>query len=379
MINKSNYFTQISKVGISNLTPTLSQGHSMLEKITKDGSNWDVASPTLSKVIENQFKLLEMYLKSNETKSNNSVKKKNIKIKEKFSFSDGFKWAIIDRKTAENLFKQDSVEIFKLYPEDESEALIENELDLLDPEAMYAVEFEKLESKFQIEIQKSSKAKVQVSKNNKKGLKKLPVIQEIVIEKKIKAEIKKPKVATVNSRAKKVKQKKETKPAIVIRKMSLELQHVKRYLKMEGKKIKTSSLVNLSNSINTAIASESYLTHKSLLNEISSKLSSACEKLKETGQETVDVNLTPEFKTKCQDILSQAKVRIRTEYLAGLDQEVYIDTYRKKYVLVAVQTNQKWANENFTTIDEAEDFAVQNNLKVVDKPEHIGCDCEKKK
>lgn len=148
---------------------------------------------------------------------------------------------------------------------------------------------------------------------------------------------------------------------------------------MEGKKVKTRSLVNLSHSINTAISSESYQTHKTLLHEIGSKLSSACEKIKETGQESVDVNLTPEFKSKCLDIVSQAKVRIRTEYLAGVDQEVYIDTYRKKYVLVAVQTNQKWANENFNTIEKAEDFAAQNNLKIVDKPEHLGCDCEKKK
>lgn len=48
--------------------------------------------------------------------------------------------------------------------------------------------------------------------------------------------------------------------------------------------------------------------------------------------------------------------------------EVYLDTQRRKYVLIDKRTQDRWANEFFATPEEAKAFAKQNKLKVIDKP-----------
>lgn len=264
MINQSNYFSEISKIGVSNLTPTLAQGHTMLEKITKNGSNWNIASPTISTVVENQLKLINAFKE---------------KLAEKTSEAET--WDDIDAKR-------------------------------IDYEAI------------QKGKAKPTKAFKQIIKAaNKTAKPPKPAKKVKTVEKPEKAvKVEKPQTVV----RKKVLMKKTSKPAkvtikapVTVRKFSLELQHLKRYLNMEGRSVKTESLVRLSGAISKAIALDSYLNHKTLLNEINGKLSNACEKLNETGQGTVDVKLTPEFKAKCRDIISSAKVRVRTEYLAGTD------------------------------------------------------------
>ena len=57
------------------------------------------------------------------------------------TFDDGFQWKVVTKDFAEKNFEKTS--IYKIYEEDQSESLVEDELDLVDPEAVFAVELTK--------------------------------------------------------------------------------------------------------------------------------------------------------------------------------------------------------------------------------------------
>lgn len=69
------------------------------------------------------------------------------------TFADGFKWKVVSKDFAEKNFNKTS--IYKIYESDQSESLVEDELDLLDPSAVFAVE----ESKSSPESKKSEPKK----------------------------------------------------------------------------------------------------------------------------------------------------------------------------------------------------------------------------
>lgn len=66
------------------------------------------------------------------------VKKSKAKANENIiTFSDGYKWKVVSKAYAEKNFEKES--IYKIYEEDQSEALIQYDTDLTDPEAVYAI------------------------------------------------------------------------------------------------------------------------------------------------------------------------------------------------------------------------------------------------
>jgi hypothetical protein len=441
MITQSNYFAEMKNMGISKLTPSLAKTHAFIEKITQNGRNWEISNPVLSEVIKNHLILINAFEQQQAGKflkdhvivtkvDHASPKAKAVIIIERIkTLEDGFKWAIVSRPTAEKLFTKGNIEIFVL--DNDSEHLAEYDTDLLNPDTELAAEYDSLAKQYNIQIQKPQSkvtnfrktdivpAKFNVSKgdvlfDNKKqenitvtkvvkpsknsGLKDEPFLIDlqykdgkkainmpigerfvkVVSEDKI--ERIKPKKAIKKKFKSRRKFNKPEKAPITVRKFSLELQHIKKYLSMEGKNIKSASLFRFEETIRRAINSDDYLTHKMLLVTIHSSIAAVCENLKESKIEFIDnIKLTPEFKTKCKDIVDSAKVRIRTEYLAGFDRNVYMDIYRKKYVLIDQRSKLRWANELFKTMEEAKKFAKDNNLEIIDKPENLGCDCEKKK
>lgn len=72
-------------------------------------------------------------------------------------FSDGYKWKKVTKKWAEDNWEKQSV--YKIYPDDESESLIEDDLDFTDPEAIYAIPAD--EAKSEKKEKKPKKAKVE--------------------------------------------------------------------------------------------------------------------------------------------------------------------------------------------------------------------------
>lgn len=253
-INKSNYFSEINRIGFDKLSPVLKHGHSMVERITKDGTRWEVSNPTLSEVINKQMELLNKFLSKAEAKDTKSLPVSNL---------------------------PETPETKKATPERKEKKARASKGRKPERRVKSA--------KKAVKAEKQTKPKKEKRKSVKKAVVKRPSgLSKLIV-----------------------------KPAITVKKYSLELQHIKRYLNMEGKNIKTGKLTSLSRAISKALNEGSYVNHKELLNGINNQLALGCENLERTGQESVDVKLTPEFKAKCQDIVASAKVRMRTEYLAG--------------------------------------------------------------
>jgi hypothetical protein len=76
------------------------------------------------------------------------------------TFDDGFQWKVVTKDFAEKNFEKTS--IYKIYEEDQSESLIEDELDLVDPDAVFAVEVTKKAAA------KKAEAKAEPKKESKK-------------------------------------------------------------------------------------------------------------------------------------------------------------------------------------------------------------------
>lgn len=318
-INKSNYFSEINKIGVGNLTPTLAQGHTMIEKITKNGASWDVASSTFESVIENHLKLFNAFA----DKKGKDFMKSHVIV----ARPEPLKEASIPVTKGDTVWDtklKKTAKVVKVSKPAKDSALKDEPfvMNLEYANGKKSINMA-MGERFTLNLPAEPQTEGEVNKNpgpEKKKTSKSRIQKPIAKEKRIK---KSPKVA-----AKKRVSIKEIKPPVTVKKFSLELQHIKRYLNMEGKSVKTSSLERLSSAISKAMTLDSYLTHKTLLSEISRNLIIGVEKLKETGQLTVDVKLAPEFKSKCKEIVSEAKVRVRTEYLAGTEEDC--DCEKKK-------------------------------------------------
>jgi hypothetical protein len=374
MITKSNYFAEVKNIGVSKLTDSLAKTHTFIEKITKNGSNWDISNPVLSEVIKNHFVLINAF---EQEQAGDFLKKHVIVAK---IDKPVVKRQIISKGA--NLIKTDMLpNKFKVSKGD----------TLFDVKKQKNITVTKVSKPSKTSALKDEPLIIDIKYNDGKKAINMPVgerfveINETAIaqpepSRKKAIKIKVSKTARKKSKTKRSFVKPEKAP-VTVKKYSLELQHIKKYLNMEGKNVKSTSLFRFEEAISKAIKSDDYLTHKTLLTTIHSTISQVCEKLKASKIEYIDnLNLTSEFKIKCKDIIAGAKVRLRTEYLAGFsDTEVYLDVHRKKHVLIDTRTNQRWANEFFKSADEAKEFAKQNKREIVDKREDLGCDSEKKK
>lgn len=129
----------------------------------------------------------------------------------------------------------------------------------------------------------------------------------------------KSKKATPKTKVKvKVVKLKEPKPPITIKKLSLELQHIKRFASLSGKSVKVSRLKLFLATISKNIKENNYQNHRALITEIATRLDKAIEQLEATEQTSVNVKHSDEIKEKCKAAIANAKVRVRTEYLSGL-------------------------------------------------------------
>lgn len=78
------------------------------------------------------------------------------------TFDDGFKWKVVSKDFAEKNFSKTA--IYKIYESDQSESLVEDESDLVDPNAVFAVE----ESKPSPSPKKAAAKKAEPKKDSKK-------------------------------------------------------------------------------------------------------------------------------------------------------------------------------------------------------------------
>lgn len=115
--------------------------------------------------------------------------------------------------------------------------------------------------------------------------------------------------------------KKIAKPPITVKKYALELQHIKRFAGFHGKDHKTSYVQSLHTSIQNHLAGGDYLNHIPMLEDISNRLEKGLEQAKKENAAIMSISIEPGFKEKVHDLIANAKVRIRTEFLAGINSE----------------------------------------------------------
>lgn len=90
----------------------------------------------------------------------------------------------------------------------------------------------------------------------------------------------------------------------------------------------------------------------------------------EAGRLITDYENTMLEKISDTDIKKQIKESISEYHTSSSPSrgKVYITTQRRKFVLIDPATKERWANEYFSTMDEAKNFAKQNNIEVIDPP-----------
>lgn len=122
--------------------------------------------------------------------------------------------------------------------------------------------------------------------------------------KKLKSKSQKPKACT------------PTKAPVTIKKLSKELQTIKQFAGMHGKKY---SLKAIENKYNSAVNfAKQAIDHKAVVKTISEKLGKLLDVVKKANATDANVSIESEFLTKCKELVSGATVRVRTEFLSGI-------------------------------------------------------------
>lgn len=98
---------------------------------------------------------------------------------------------------------------------------------------------------------------------------------------------------------------------------SIEIQHITRYLNLDGKNKTAKAVLNLAKEVKSSVAAKEYIQHTSILEEIHSKLTKAYNAITKAGVHTVDFIIDKDFKAKLTAILKNVKVRVQTNVLAG--------------------------------------------------------------
>ena len=125
------------------------------------------------------------------------------------------------------------------------------------------------------------------------------------------------KVVTKKVAVKKVATKKP-EAAVVRNIKSVEIQHITKYVNLDGKNKPAISVINLAKQVGKSRQANEYLQHISVMDEISTKLNKAHKAITEAKVDTVNFEIDKAFKAKLTAILKNVKVRVQTNVLAGV-------------------------------------------------------------
>lgn len=121
---------------------------------------------------------------------------------------------------------------------------------------------------------------------------------------------------------------KEPKAPVTVKKLSKELQIIKSFVAMNGKRYKTKFVefkyTQLFNFLPEAV------DHKTVIEDIWKRLGNAVKAIKDNNLEEITLNIEPAFITKCTNLVKNAKVRVRTEFLSGASKSKAVDKLYKE-------------------------------------------------
>lgn len=111
---------------------------------------------------------------------------------------------------------------------------------------------------------------------------------------------------------------KEPKAPVTVKKLSKELQIIKSFVAMNGKRYKA-KFVEFKHA-DVAKFLPNAVDHKSVITEVAMKLGNAVKAIKASNLAEITLNIDQAFLTKCTNLVKNAKVRVRTEFLSGVDE-----------------------------------------------------------
>lgn len=117
------------------------------------------------------------------------------------------------------------------------------------------------------------------------------------------------------------KRRVKTKPPVVVRVKSLEVQLLRRYLRMEGKIYKRTAVFLLQQRFAKAIQEGKVTDHLPLLHEINQHMQRALKRAGTGRSLKMAMQLNKETKAKALEVVKNLKVRARFEYLSGTEKK----------------------------------------------------------
>lgn len=172
-------------------------------------------------------------------------------------------------------------------------------------------------SKAEKKIDAAEKKATQTPKKTKVVVAKKPAKVKTVIKRVVKTKIVKVKPA---------------KAPVTVKKLSKELQIIREFAHIDGKSFTPAAIQAKSTKIFNFLPEVK--DHKSVIEEIWGKYGMILDH-KDVGEATekITVKLTKEFKDKCLDLVKNASVRIRTEFLSGIGKIItYSDGFKWQVV-----------------------------------------------
>ncbi len=162
-----------------------------------------------------------------------------------------------------------------------------------------------------------------------KGVKKLPAVKapaKTKLPRKKKKTVKRtatPKKKKPIKAKKAIKRKatpkpKEEKAPVTVKKLSAELNLIRTFAGWHGKPRKVTAVKSYLKRLETVKKGTNVPSHKSLLNQIASKIKLGLASIEKGVEQFGKVNITADLLTKCKAAVKNAKPRLQVQYLSGL-------------------------------------------------------------
>lgn len=306
MITANNYFEEIKKINVSKLPSALSEGHSLVLEVKDAVENpFDTGDKDIDETLEAYLNKLNDYLSSQNIEPIEKPKKKDIPVK---TVKKSAPKAPVKKKEPKS---KQLVPIIGKYYGPYEDGTRSSKLIKEDSEFYYfenKVKFNKALDFTWFEIKKPKAKKVKTAKK--------PAAKTISVKKS------KAKVRKVAAKAVKQARKADSLvPAQTVRKMSVELSILKQFVNLQGKTKPVKFVYSFHTRISNLLKKEMISNHVEMIRNIHSRLYKVIQLVENKPIQNVKFSIEKAFVEKCQKAVRGAKIRLRTDFLAGTEND----------------------------------------------------------
>jgi hypothetical protein len=306
MITATNYFEEIKKINVSKLPAALSEGHSLVLEAKEAVDNpFQTGDKDIDETLDAYLTKLNEYLSSQNIEPVEKPKKKDIPVK---IVKKSAPKAPAEKKKATNKEPKtkEIVPIIGRSYGPYKDGTRSSKLIKEDSEFYYFANKVKFNKGIPFSWFEIKMPKRKVKPTRKKSIKTISV-------KKSKAQVR--KVA-----AKAVKQARKAdaqKPAVTVKKMSVELAILKQFANLQGKVKPVKFVHSFHTRLSNLLKGEMISDHIEMVRNIHKRLYKVIQLTENKPIQNVKFSIEKAFVQKCQEAVRGAKIRLRTDFLAG--------------------------------------------------------------